>query len=109
MIDAASVPIRSVAGALGIGELLAVLRGASLVVGNDSGPVHIAAAMGRPTVAIFGSTSPRWTAPRGAAVRIVSRPVDCAPCFRRACPDGDPRCMTGVGVDDVFSAVCDLL
>jgi heptosyltransferase-2 len=109
LIEAASVPIRSAAGDLRPGELLAVLRGASLVVGNDSGPVHIAAAMGRPAVAIFGSTSPAWTAPRGAAVRIVSRTIDCAPCFRRACPDGDPRCLTGVGVDDVFAAVSDLL
>lgn len=106
---AESAPVLSLAGELASSELLAVLRGAALVIGNDSGPVHIAAAMGRPTVAIFGSTSPAWTAPRGIAVRIVSSEVECAPCFRRVCPDGEPRCLLGIDVDDLLRTSCDLL
>ena len=106
---AASAPVLSLAGELTCGELLAVLRGASLVIGNDSGPVHLAAAMGRPTVAIFGSTSPAWTAPRGVAARIVSRDVECAPCFKRECPDGEPRCLLGIEADDLLRTSCDLL
>lgn len=106
---ARSAPVLPLAGELTTGELLAVLRGATLVIGNDSGPVHLAAAMGRPTVAIFGSTSPAWTAPRGIAVRIVTKDIACAPCFRRECPFGEPRCLLGIEVDDLFRAACDML
>jgi heptosyltransferase-2 len=106
---AATAPVLSVAGELTSGELLAVLRGAALVIGNDSGPVHLAAAMGRPTVAIFGSTSPAWTAPRGIASRVVAGDVACAPCFKRECPEGVPRCLLGIEVEDLFRASCELL
>lgn len=109
IVESAGVPVRSLAGELTGEELLAVLRGAALVVGNDSGPVHLAAAMGRPTVAIFGSTSPVWTAPRGAAVRIVAHAFECSPCFSRECPDGEPRCLLDIGIDEVFDVSRDLL
>lgn len=109
IIESAAVPVRSLAGQLTGGELLAVLRGAALVVGNDSGPVHLAAAMGRPTVAIFGSTNPVWTAPRGAVVRIISHEIECSPCFRRECPDGEPRCLYDIEVDEVFDVSRELL
>lgn len=109
IVESAVVPVRSLAGELTGGELLAVLRGAALVIGNDSGPVHLAAAMGRPTVAIFGSTSPVWTAPRGAAVRIIAHAIECSPCFRRECPDGGARCLFDIGIDEVFDVSSDLL
>lgn len=66
--------------------LVALLRAARLVVGADSGPMHLAAALGRPTLGLFGSTSPAWTAPRGprAAVCLVEG-FPCQPCFRRRC------------------------
>jgi heptosyltransferase-2 len=99
----------NMAGRLTMAELLSVLRGARLIVGNDSGPVHCAAAMARPTVAVFGSTSPDWTAPRGDAVRVVSHPVPCSPCFKQECPDGDPRCLVEIGVDEVFDAAIDMV
>ena len=100
---------RNLAGRCSVDELLAVLRGASLVIGNDSGPVHIAAAMGRPTLSIFGSTSPAWTAPRGRAVEIVKVDVECSPCFERECPRGEPRCMMEIEPDLVFEKACRLL
>ena len=109
MAESAAVPVRSMAGECSPGELLSVLRGAELVIGNDSGPVHLSAAMGRPTVAIFGSTSPAWTAPRGVAVRVVSSDVECAPCFRRSCPEGEPTCLLDIDVEVVFQASRDLL
>jgi heptosyltransferase-2 len=99
---------RNLAGRCSVGELLSVLRGASLVIGNDSGPAHIAAAMGRPTVVIFGSTSPAWTAPRGRAVEIVSANVECAPCFERECPHGEPRCMIEIEPECVLEKACRL-
>ena len=100
---------RNLAGRCSVDELLSVLRGASLVIGNDSGPAHIAAAMGRPTVAIFGSTSPSWTAPRGRMVEIVNAGTECSPCFERECPDGEPRCMTEIEPEFVFEKACRLL
>jgi heptosyltransferase-2 len=100
---------RNLAGRCSVDELLSVLRGASLVIGNDSGPVHIAAAMGRPTVAIFGSTSPAWTAPRGRAVEIVRADMECSPCFERECPHGEPRCMMEIEPGHVCEKACRLL
>ncbi|MBN1884603.1 MAG: lipopolysaccharide heptosyltransferase II [Candidatus Krumholzibacteriota bacterium] len=95
----------SLAGTLDAAGLVAVLRGAACVLGNDSGPVHIAAAMGRPTVAVFGSTSPAWTAPRGRRARVVRADLECSPCFRRECPDGEPACLDSISVDEVAGAV----
>jgi heptosyltransferase-2 len=100
---------RNLAGRCSVAELLCVLRGASLVVGNDSGPVHISAAMGRPTLAIFGSTSPAWTAPRGRAVEIARADVECSPCFERECPDGDTRCMNEIEAELVIEKARSLL
>ena len=99
----------NLAGKCSVRELIAVLRGARIVVGNDSGPVHLSAAMGRPTVAVFGSTSPEWTAPRGAAVRVLKTNAECAPCFKRECPDGDPRCLTGLEADQVYETAVRLI
>ncbi|UCF05964.1 MAG: lipopolysaccharide heptosyltransferase II [bacterium] len=109
VIERAGVDGVNMAGRLTMAELLSVVRGARLVVGNDSGPVHLAAAMARPTVAIFGSTSPDWTAPRGDAVRVVSHRIQCSPCFKQECPDGDPRCLVEIGVDEVFDAAVALI
>jgi heptosyltransferase-2 len=75
---------------------------------NDSGPMHIAAALGVPTVAVFGSTDDRVTAPFGARTRVVKNPVECSPCLLRECPI-DHRCMSGVSVQDVCKAARDLV
>jgi len=99
---------RNLAGTLSLEELLAVLRGARITIGNDSGPVHVSAALGVPTVAVFGPTSAGWTAPRGPAVRIVREDISCAPCFKRECPFGSPRCLAQIGVDRVFEAALSL-
>jgi heptosyltransferase-2 len=99
----------NLAGRSDVGELMSILRGADLVVGNDSGPVHISAAMGVPTVSIFGSTSPVWTSPRGPRSRIVTSGADCAPCFRKECPQGDARCLRDITVDEVFQAAIETM
>ncbi len=99
----------NLAGRSGIGGLMSILRGADLVVGNDSGPVHVSAAMGIPTVSIFGSTSPGWTAPLGPHSRVVTSGAECAPCFRKECPDGDMHCLQDIGPDDLFNAVMEIM
>ncbi|MFO7653134.1 MAG: lipopolysaccharide heptosyltransferase II [Candidatus Krumholzibacteriia bacterium] len=74
-------------GRTGLGDLVEVLRGADGFAGNDSGPMHVAAALGVPTVGVFGSTSPAWTGPRGPrATTVVAEGFPCHPCFRRRCP-----------------------
>lgn len=75
-------------GRTDLSELAGVLAGASLVLTNDSGVMHLAAALGRPTVAIFGSTSPVWTSASAPWVANLYAAYPCSPCFRRTCPIG---------------------
>jgi len=94
---------RAFAGRTSIGVQAALCARATVVVSNDSGLAHLAAATGAPTVAIFGSTSSAWTAPRGPRVRVVQRAPVCSPCFRRTCRIGTP-CLTAIAVEDVVRA-----
>jgi heptosyltransferase II len=104
---AESMPFASVETGLGLVGLSSRLASAVLAVGNDSGGVHLASALGVPTVSLFGSTSPVWTAPMGAAAACVSPSdlPDCSPCFRRSCTRGtSPQCFSSVTVDAVMAA-----
>jgi heptosyltransferase-2 len=85
-----------------LGGFFALLAGAHVVVANDSGAPHCAAALGTPTVVVFGSTAPEWTAPQGEWVEVVRHPVPCSPCFRRFCPT-QLECFAGVEVADVLA------
>ncbi|HJP93035.1 MAG TPA: lipopolysaccharide heptosyltransferase II [Pyrinomonadaceae bacterium] len=82
-------------------QIVAVLATADLVVTNDTGPAHIGAALGRPTIVIFGPTNPLTTRPFSPDAEILRHPPDCAPCMLRDCPI-DHRCMTAITVDEVF-------
>jgi lipopolysaccharide heptosyltransferase II len=106
---AQSVPgVVSLAGETSLGEMFALVEGARALVANDSGAPHVAAALGVDCIALFGSTSPAWTAPRGGNVRILQHKVHCNPCFRRTCPT-QLECFNGIAVDDVHSAVLEAL
>ena len=98
-----SSPPAILTGKTTLGQLMGVLELSSLLVTNDSGPMHLAAALDVPQVAIFGSTSETATGPLGDRAEIVKHPVDCNPCFLRECPI-DFRCMIGVTSDMVLSA-----
>lgn len=76
------------AGATRLGELVGLLAGADAVLSNDSGVMHLAAALHRPTVAIFGSTSPVWTSASVPWVANLYAAYPCSPCYRRTCPIG---------------------
>lgn len=106
--DQLRTPVRVLCGETGLGELVGVLSRLRLLLTNDSGPMHLAAALGIPLVAVFGSTDWRETAPVGGSSRLVREPVECAPCLLRECPI-DHRCMTRVGVDRVAEAALELL
>jgi lipopolysaccharide heptosyltransferase II len=94
---------RSLAGQTPLSELAALCAGAAVAVCNDSGLAHLAAAVGAPTVVVFGSTSSAWTAPLGPRVRVVQRAPVCSPCFQRTCRVGY-RCLQDVHRDDVLRA-----
>jgi lipopolysaccharide heptosyltransferase II len=84
-----------------LAQLVAVLSVVDLLVTNDTGPAHVASALGRPTLVIFGPTNPLTTRPFSSAGQIVRTPPDCAPCMLRDCPI-DHRCMTAITPDEVF-------
>ena len=84
-----------------LGEAMALIERCRFFVTNDSGLMHIAAALNVPMVAIFGSTDPVATGPRSGKARIVQHPVDCAPCLKPECPT-DYRCMLGIEPDYVW-------
>ena len=75
---------------------------------NDSGAMHIASALGIPTVAIFGATDDTTTGPTGSNARVIREVVACSPCLLRECPI-DHRCMTGVSAERVVKEGLDLL
>jgi heptosyltransferase-2 len=89
------------AGKTSLGELMGVIASLSLFLSNDSGPMHLAAALGTSTVAVFGPTDPRETGPVGKAALVVREPVECSPCVYRDCPI-DHRCMERVEVERVY-------
>ena len=90
-------------GTTTIRELMAAVKRCTVLLTNDTGPMHIASAFQVPVVAIFGPTDWRTTSPFGGAHAIVRQPVDCAPCLLRECPI-DHRCMTRVSVEQVYEA-----
>jgi ADP-heptose:LPS heptosyltransferase len=93
-------------GQLSVGELAAVIGQSDLFVGGDSGPAHVAAAMGTPAVVLFsGTNDPRQWRPWGAGVTVVRREVRCSPCHRERCPLRDHPCMKGLEVEEVARAV----
>lgn len=90
-----------ITGKTSIDQLTAILANVDLLVTNDTGPAHIAAALGRPTLVIFGPTNPLTTRPLSGKAEILRHPPDCAPCMLRDCPI-DHRCMTAITVDEVM-------
>jgi len=88
-------------------QLAAAISHCSVVITNDSGPLHLATALAVPSVSIFGPTDPARTVIPGAS-RVMRRDIGCAPCYKRECPLRHHRCMGEIGVDDVYSAAVGL-
>lgn len=97
----------NLAGKTTIRSLMALIQKCSLFLTNDSGPMHIAAALGTKLLALFGSTSDIKTGPFGNS-KIIHKHVDCSPCYRRTCPI-DFRCMTAISVNEVCEEIYKLL
>lgn len=105
---AANGRILNMTGKTSVRQLMALLANCRLLITNDSGPMHIAAALGVPIVALFGPTDHTTTSPLTDSWRLVRKPVDCAPCLKRSCPT-DHRCMEAIEATDVLQAVRDLV
>jgi heptosyltransferase-2 len=105
---AITAPARNFAGETSLAEFIDLAAACRVYLTNDSGAMHIASALGVPTVAVFGATDDVATGPTGPLARIVREPVECSPCLQRECPI-DHRCMTRVEAPRVAQAALDLL
>ena len=101
-------PVTNLGGRTDLPTLAGVLKRSRLLLCNDSGSMHVAAAVGVPVVAVFGPTDADATAPLGGGHRIVRVPVPCSPCLLRECPI-DHRCMGGISVERVLREARDVL
>ncbi len=101
-------PVIDLAGATPVGLLPALLSKASVLITNDSGPMHIAAAVGTPVVALFGPTSVARTGPYGLGHRVLTTELSCRPCLSRTCQNPvQLECLTRISPEQVFAAVRD--
>ncbi|MCG8513226.1 MAG: lipopolysaccharide heptosyltransferase II [Halanaerobiales bacterium] len=96
------------AGQTSLKELIALLARCDLVISNDSGPVHVAAAVGTPTITIFGPSDEVKYRPLGEKHRIIKTGIECRPCGEHQCPLGHHRCMRDIKVEDIIGAVKEL-
>jgi len=97
------------AGKTSLRELAALISECDIMLANDSGAMHIACAVGTPTLAIFGSTDPKLTGPGGEGHGIIKKDFSCSPCFERSCLTRDLRCMFAVTAEEVFFQIKDML
>jgi heptosyltransferase-2 len=101
--DLPSDSVVSLAGETSLQQAVALMSQVQKVVSNDSGLMHVAAALGRPLVALFGSTSPDYTPPLGEQCAVIKADIDCSPCFKRDCPYGHYKCLEDMSPDQVWA------
>lgn len=96
---------RDLTGRTSLAEAIDLLSAATVVVSNDSGLMHVAAALNKPLAAIYGSSSPEFTPPLSGKVELLATGIECQPCYRRECPYGHLRCLTGMQPATVAGAI----
>lgn len=108
LISRSGIEVRDFGGKTNLREFVELAAGCRVFLTNDSGSMHIASALGIPTVTVFGATDHVATGPTGNKARVVREPVECSPCLKRECPI-DHRCMTRVSADRVAQTAFELL
>ena len=105
IVRLAGVPVEDISGSTSLIEAAALLGRCAAVVSNDSGLMHVAGALDRPLVVVYGSSSEKMTPPTAPNAEIVSIELSCRPCFQRECPLGTLACLEGIDAQRVFAAV----
>ncbi|MBI3208333.1 MAG: lipopolysaccharide heptosyltransferase II [Candidatus Solibacter usitatus] len=108
-VEKAGVEAVNFAGRTSLREFIEQTASCALMLTNDSGAMHIASALGVPTVTVFGATDHIATGPTGPLARIIREPIDCSPCLKRECPLGHHRCMELISSDRVAATALELL
>ena len=102
-------PIDNLCGQTSLTDAIDLIAACDAAISNDSGLMHIAAAVNTPLVAIYGSSSPTYTPPLSNRAVICYRGLECSPCFKRTCPLGHTDCLHGLAVEQVIEALAQLL
>ena len=108
-IAEAAPGVRNLCGATDMAQAIALLASTRGVLSNDSGLMHVAAALGRPTVGLYGSTDPRHTPPSARRSATIWLQLDCSPCFARECPLGTLACLRGIAPERAWAALRELI
>lgn len=109
LVEATAAPVVNLVGHTDTAQLLSLLTRASLFIGQDSGPTHLSAALGRPTLAIFGPTDPQVTGPLGDNSQIVYKNLPCSPCHEQAAECPDRQCLLSIQPEEVADQALSLM
>ncbi len=103
IVELAGGTVRNLCGETELVDAVDLLSACAAAVSNDSGLMHVAAAVDLPLVGIYGSSTPDYTPPLSASAEVVYHRLECSPCFKRECPYGHSNCLTGIAVDEVWT------